>query len=62
MRWLPRKISVLNQSLSKIENARYALQIRGAEYAHAPEMLERLAKDIMSARQPTYEANDSDGE
>ncbi|KAM0750002.1 Translin [Meredithblackwellia eburnea MCA 4105] len=45
-RWLHKKLTVLDQSLAKIEAASYALQIRGAEFAHAPEMLAMLVKNI----------------
>ncbi|GAA5876868.1 hypothetical protein JCM3774_000795 [Rhodotorula dairenensis] len=43
-RWLPKKLTVLDQSLAKIENASYNLRIRGAEYQDSPAMLQALAR------------------
>ncbi|GAA5979218.1 hypothetical protein JCM10908_002843 [Rhodotorula pacifica] len=43
-RWLPKKLTVLDQSLAKIENASYNLRIRGAEYKDSPAMLQALAR------------------
>ncbi|GAA5898599.1 hypothetical protein JCM8208_004710 [Rhodotorula glutinis] len=43
-RWLPKKLTVLDQSLAKIENASYNLRIRGAEYRDSPAMLQALAR------------------
>ncbi|GAA5857496.1 hypothetical protein JCM9279_004417 [Rhodotorula babjevae] len=43
-RWLPKKLTVLDQSLAKIESASYNLRIRGAEYRDSPAMLQALAR------------------
>ncbi|TKA57050.1 hypothetical protein B0A53_01006 [Rhodotorula sp. CCFEE 5036] len=45
-RWLPKKLTVLDQSLAKIENASYNLRIRGAEYKDSPAMLQALARKM----------------
>ncbi|KAL8291662.1 hypothetical protein RQP46_001920 [Phenoliferia psychrophenolica] len=44
-RWLNKKLTVLDQSLGKIEAASYTLQIRGAEFVDSsPAMLDLLSK------------------
>ncbi|ORY58341.1 Translin [Leucosporidium creatinivorum] len=42
-RWLGKKMTVLDQSLAKIESASYNLRIRASEYAGSPAMLASLA-------------------
>ncbi|GAA6061182.1 hypothetical protein JCM10212_002395 [Sporobolomyces blumeae] len=51
-RWLNKKLTVLDQSLGKIENASYNLRIRGAEYKDSPKMLQELAKRMATDSGP----------